>query len=73
MQRNPNSFSLWPRVHVGRLVDCHEGKMNEVGRSFEGLGLQAFGEVGKLFMEFCFLSENLKYKPLENMRHVFHD
>lgn len=42
MQRNPNSFSFWPRVHVGRLVDvidCHEAKMNEAGRGLEGVGL----------------------------------
>ena len=34
---------------------------------------ELWGEVGKLFMEFCFISENLKYKPLENIRHVLHD
>ena len=71
MQRNPNSFSLSPRVHV---VDCHEGKMKEVGRSLEGLGLRALrGSRQTVHGILSFISENLRYKPLENIRHVLHD
>ena len=59
---------------VGRLVDCHEGKMNEVGRSLEGLGLRALrGSRQTVHGILSFISENLKYKPLENIRHVLHD
>ena len=52
-------------------------KWMRLEEAWEEWDYEPFGEVGKLFMEFpivlSFISENLRYKPAENTRHVLHE